>query len=93
MNIMLVTDPLCLKIVAKLHPFFLPMVQDTEIVSMCLKVLKALASYHYKETSVGKIGLGSHASGFKDSEGRFHEGILSRFLRSLLQLLLFEDYR
>lgn len=66
--------------------------QDTEVVDMCLKVLKALASYHYKETSIGKIGLGSHASGFKDSDGKFQEGILSRFLRSLLQLLLFEDY-
>lgn len=66
--------------------------QDTEVVDMCLKVLKALASYHYKETSIGKIGLGSHASGLKDSDGKFQEGILSRFLRSLLQLLLFEDY-
>lgn len=66
--------------------------QDTEVVDMCLKVLKALASYHYKETSIGKIGLGSHASGFKDSDGKFQEGILSRFLCSLLQLLLFEDY-
>lgn len=66
--------------------------QDTEVVDMCLKVLKVLASYHYKETSIGKIGLGSHASGFKDSDGKFQEGILSRFLRSLLQLLLFEDY-
>lgn len=88
-----VLDPACLMFVAKLLPFFLSMVQDTEVVDMCLKVLKALASYHYKETSIGKIGLGSHASGFKDSDGKFQEGILSRFLRSLLQLLLFEDYR
>lgn len=88
-----ILDTVCLKIIAKLLPSFLPMVQDTEVVGMCLKVLKALASYHYKETSSGQIGLGSHASGFKDSDGRFQEGILSRFLRSLLQLLLFEDYR
>lgn len=88
-----ILDSVCLKFVAKFLPFFLSMVQDTEVVDMCLKVLKALASYHYKETSIGKIGLGSHASGFKDSDGKFQEGILNRFLHSLLRLLLFEDYR
>ncbi|XP_050143396.1 uncharacterized protein LOC126619158 [Malus sylvestris] len=66
--------------------------QDMEIVDMCLRALRALASYHYKETSAGKVGLGSHAAGLKDSGGNFQEGILSRFLRSVLQLLLFEDY-
>lgn len=60
---------------------------------MCLRSLKALASYHYKETASGKTGLGLHAAGHKDSGGNLQEGILSRFLRSLLQLLLFEDYR
>lgn len=60
---------------------------------MCLRSLKALASYHYKETGMGKTGLGFHASGLKDPGGNFQEGIFSRFLRSLLQLLLFEDYR
>lgn len=60
---------------------------------MCLRALRALASYHYKETGAGKVGLGAHASGVKDSNGNPQEGILSQFLRSLLQLLLFEDYR
>ncbi|PON54527.1 Armadillo-type fold containing protein [Trema orientale] len=66
--------------------------QDTEVVDMCLRSLRALASYHYLETTGGKIGLGSHAAGLKDQGGNIQEGILSRFLRSLLQLLLFEDY-
>ncbi|PQM39642.1 exportin-4 isoform X1 [Prunus yedoensis var. nudiflora] len=66
--------------------------QDMEIVDMCLRALRALASYHYVETSAGKLGLGSHAAGLKDPGGNFKEGILSRFLRSVLQLLLFEDY-
>lgn len=60
---------------------------------MCLRALRALASYHHKETSAGKVGLGSHAAGLKDPGGNFQEGILSRFLRSVLQLLLFGDYR
>ncbi|OMO96138.1 Armadillo-type [Corchorus olitorius] len=61
--------------------------QDGDIVNMCLGALKALASYHYREVCAGKTGLGSHAAG-----GNIAEGIFSRFLRSLLQLLLFEDY-
>ncbi|CDY42930.1 BnaC05g47210D [Brassica napus] len=66
--------------------------QDVDIVTMCLRALKALASYHYKETKAGNTGLGSHAAGQTDPNGVFHEGILSRFLRTLLQFLLFEDY-
>lgn len=66
--------------------------QDSEVVDKCLRAMKALASYHYKETISGKVGLGSHAGGFKDSEGKLQEGVLSRFLSSLLHLLLFEDY-
>ncbi|KAK7285878.1 hypothetical protein RJT34_20662 [Clitoria ternatea] len=66
--------------------------QDADVVSKCLRALQALASFHYKETGSGNIGLGAHAVGLKDSSGNFHEGLLSRFLRSLLQLLLFEDY-
>uniref|UniRef100_A0A2N9ERJ3 Exportin-4 n=1 Tax=Fagus sylvatica TaxID=28930 RepID=A0A2N9ERJ3_FAGSY len=65
---------------------------DAEIIDMCLRSLKALASYHYKETGSGKTGLGLHAAGLKDSGGNLREGILSQFLRALLQLLLFEDY-
>lgn len=67
--------------------------QDVDIVTMCLRALKALASYHYKETKDGNTGLGSHAAGHTDPNGVFREGILSRFLRTLLQFLLFEDYR
>ncbi|XP_058101583.1 uncharacterized protein LOC131245863 isoform X3 [Magnolia sinica] len=66
--------------------------QDTEVVNMCLSALNALASYHYKERSAGRDGLGAHAAGFEDPNGNFHEGILSQFLQSLLRLLLFEDY-
>ena len=65
------------------------MMQDLEVVNMCLGALKALASYHYREMCAGKTGLGSHAAG----QGNLSEGIFSRFLHSLLQLLLFEDYR
>ncbi|XP_024025186.1 exportin-4 [Morus notabilis] len=66
--------------------------QDIDVVDNCLRALRALASYHYIETRGGKTGLGSHAAGLKDQGGNLQEGILSRFLRSLLQLLLFEDY-
>lgn len=69
------------------------MLQDSEIVGMCLSALNALASYHFKEKSACEEGLGTHAAGYEDPNGTFVEGILSRFLRSLLQLLLFEDYR
>ncbi|GAB4836093.1 hypothetical protein Ancab_001010 [Ancistrocladus abbreviatus] len=65
--------------------------QDTEVVDKCLRALKALASFHHKETIASRVGLGSHAGGFSDAEGKFQEGILSRFLHSLLHLLLFED--
>ncbi|MBA0554933.1 hypothetical protein Golob_014006, partial [Gossypium lobatum] len=60
--------------------------QDLEVVSMCLGALKALAAYNYREICAGKTGLVSAG------HGNSPEGIFSRFLRSLLQLLLFEDY-
>ncbi|CAK9160636.1 unnamed protein product [Ilex paraguariensis] len=66
--------------------------QDIEVVDMCLRSLKALASYHYKETGAGKAGLGSHATVYKDRDGNCQEGILNQFLRSLMKFLLFEDY-
>ena len=69
------------------------MLQDSEVVDKCLISLKALASYHFKETTTGNVGLGSHASCVKGPGGSFQEGILSRFLPSLLHLLLFDDYR
>ncbi|KAL0349232.1 UNVERIFIED_CONTAM: Exportin-4 [Sesamum angustifolium] len=53
---------------------------------------KSSCIHHYKDRGDGKVGLGSHATSYKDPDGKFHEGILGRFLRSLLQLLLFEDY-
>lgn len=87
------TLTLCLGYVSELFPLFISILQDSEIVDMCLRALKALASFHYKEMSAGKIGLGAHAAGLKDSNGNPQEGILSQSLCSLLQLLLFEDYR
>lgn len=63
------------------------------MVDYCLSALRALASYHYKEIGAGKAGLGSYAAGYKDADGNIQEGILCQFLRSLLQMLLFEDYR
>ncbi|VFQ63871.1 unnamed protein product [Cuscuta campestris] len=66
--------------------------QDVEAVDMSLQAVNALASYHYKERGAGKIGLGSRAAASTDSAGNLQEGILSNFLRSLLQFLLFEDY-
>nr|XP_027104621.1 exportin-4-like isoform X1 [Coffea arabica] len=66
--------------------------QDSEVVDLCLRALKALSSYHYKETGAGKSGLGSYASGYEDLAGNSQEGILGRFLHSLLQFLVFGDY-
>ncbi|XP_026401021.1 exportin-4-like [Papaver somniferum] len=66
--------------------------QDTEVVNMCLGALNGLASFHYKEINTGKEGLGLHAAGHTDPSRNSQEGVLSRFLQSLLQLLLFEDY-
>ncbi|CAA3016496.1 exportin-4 isoform X2 [Olea europaea subsp. europaea] len=66
--------------------------QEGEVVDLCLRALKALSSYHYKEKGMDKVGLGSHVTSYKDPGGKVREGILSRFLCSLLQLLLFEDY-
>ncbi|KAL9165123.1 hypothetical protein ABFS82_06G150000 [Erythranthe guttata] len=66
--------------------------QDVEAVDLCLRAVKALASHHYKDRGAGKIGLGSHATSYNDPNGNFHESVLSRLLRSLMQLLLFEDY-
>ncbi|XP_035838745.1 exportin-4 isoform X1 [Helianthus annuus] len=63
--------------------------QDEEIVGTCLRSLRALAFYHYNEREGGRDGLGPHGT---DADGNFQDGILSKFLRSLMQLLLFEDY-
>lgn len=60
---------------------------------MCLKALKSLASYHLKEIAAGNLGLDSQVITRKDVGEAVQEGVLSGFLKSLLQLLLFEDYR
>lgn len=60
---------------------------------MSLTAVSVLASYHYKERCLGKEGLGLHVAGYEDANGKHKEGILASFLRSLLQLLLFEDYK
>ncbi|XP_022933418.1 exportin-4 isoform X1 [Cucurbita moschata] len=66
--------------------------QDIEVVDMCLKALKSLASYHLKEIAAGNLGLDSQVITRKDVGEAVQEGVLSGFLKSLLQLLLFEDY-
>ncbi|EPS69621.1 hypothetical protein M569_05144, partial [Genlisea aurea] len=66
--------------------------QDVEVVDLCLRAINAVASHHYKETSVGKVGLGIHASSYEVAGGNFHEGFLRKFLHSLMQLILFEEY-
>lgn len=67
--------------------------QDTDVVSMCLGAVSALASYHYKERIAGKEGLGAHVVSSQQSNGESHENILRHFLQLLLHLLLFEDFR
>ncbi|KAI3773618.1 hypothetical protein L1987_48148 [Smallanthus sonchifolius] len=67
--------------------------QDEEIVGMCLRSLRALPFYHYSEREGGRDGLGSHATSYKDADGNVQDGSLSKFLRSLQQLILFGDYR
>ncbi|XP_020259813.1 exportin-4 isoform X1 [Asparagus officinalis] len=67
--------------------------QDIDVVDMCLRAVNALASYHYKERVAGKGGLGAHAIVSQGSNGKLQESIVSHFLRLLLQLLLFEDFR
>ncbi|XP_020531043.1 exportin-4 isoform X2 [Amborella trichopoda] len=66
--------------------------QDVEVVNMSLSSINALATFHYKERSSGKEGLGLHAVDYNDPSGTRQEGILGRLLELLLHLLLFEDY-
>ncbi|KAK1284705.1 hypothetical protein QJS10_CPB21g00067 [Acorus calamus] len=63
--------------------------QDIDVVSMCLRAVNALATYHYKEKSIGKEGLGTYAISCQGLNG---EGTLRHFLQLLLQHFLFEDY-
>lgn len=67
--------------------------QDIDVVDMCLRAVDALASYHYKEKTTGKGGLGAHAIDFQGSNGKVQETITRHFLHMLMQALLFEDFR
>ncbi|THU73129.1 hypothetical protein C4D60_Mb04t19540 [Musa balbisiana] len=67
--------------------------QDVDIVDKCLRAVNALASYHYKEKIAGKEGLGAKAMSSEESNSEFQQSILSYFLRLLIQLLLYQDFR
>ncbi|MCO5598035.1 hypothetical protein L7F22_052124 [Adiantum nelumboides] len=66
--------------------------QDIEVVNMSLTALNAIAFYHYQAMCKGGEGLGQYALETRDSNGVVQEGVLDRFLRTLLQYLLFENY-
>jgi len=66
--------------------------QDTDVVERCLTAVNALASYHFKERLGGR-GLNSQLMESEGSGGKVQESISSHFLRILLQILLFEDFR
>ncbi|EEC67166.1 hypothetical protein OsI_34027 [Oryza sativa Indica Group] len=67
--------------------------KDCDIVDRCLTAINALASYHFKERLGGRGGLSSQLMESEGSNGKLQESISSHFLRLLLQLLLFEDFR
>nr|XP_010934314.3 LOW QUALITY PROTEIN: exportin-4-like [Elaeis guineensis] len=67
--------------------------QDADVVEKCLSAVNALASYHYKERNAGKEGLGAQTTDSHGLNGNLQDSILSHFLKLLLQLLLFEDFR
>jgi hypothetical protein len=67
--------------------------QDGDVVERCLTAVNALASYHFKERLGGRGGLSSQLMESERLNGKLHESISSHFLRLLLQLLLFEDFR
>ncbi|XP_020582080.1 uncharacterized protein LOC110025771 [Phalaenopsis equestris] len=64
--------------------------EDVDAVDMCLRAINALASYIYREKAAGREGL---AERIVDLNDRLQENISSHFLRSLLQLILYEDFR
>ncbi|TVU30390.1 hypothetical protein EJB05_22006 [Eragrostis curvula] len=66
---------------------------DSDIVERCLAGVNALASYHFRERLGGREGLNSQLMEAEGSHGKVQESISSHFLRLLLQLLLFEDFR
>ncbi|KAG2537518.1 exportin-4-like isoform X1 [Panicum virgatum] len=67
--------------------------QDTDVFERCLTAVNALASYHFKERLKGRGGLNSQLMESEGSGGKVQESISSHFLRILLQILLFEDFR
>ncbi|KAL6883263.1 hypothetical protein ACP4OV_010677 [Aristida adscensionis] len=67
--------------------------QDSDVVEKCLAAVNALASYHFKERLGGRGGLNTQLMESEGSSGKLQESISSHFLRLLLQLLLFEDFR
>lgn len=67
--------------------------QDGDVVERCLTALNALASYHFKERLGDRGGLSLQTMESEGSNGKLQESISSHFLRLLLQLLLFEDFR
>lgn len=69
------------------------MKQDVEVVNMSLTALNAVAFYHYHAVCRGQEGLGAHALSTPGPDGAPKEGVLAHFLRSVMQFLLFEDYR
>ncbi|KAL5225000.1 hypothetical protein ABZP36_011639 [Zizania latifolia] len=73
--------------------FILSMLQDSDIVERCLTAINALASYHFKERLGGRGGLNSQLMESEGSNGKLQESISSHFLRLMLQLLLFNDFR
>lgn len=69
------------------------MLQDIDVFEKCLSAVNALASYHFKQRSAGKEGLNAQTVESQGSNGKLQESITSHFLRLLMQLLLFEDFR
>ncbi|KAG0452907.1 hypothetical protein HPP92_025571 [Vanilla planifolia] len=67
--------------------------QDVDTVDMCLRAINALASYHFREQAVGRGGLPTHMVDSSCPDGRIQENICSHFLRLLVQLVLYEDFR
>lgn len=69
------------------------MLQDSDIVERCLSGVNALASYHFRERMGGRGGLDSQIMESEGSHGKVQESVSSHFLKLILQLLLFEDFR
>jgi len=66
---------------------------DSDVVERCLAAVNALASYNFKERLGGRGRLNSQLMESEGSNGKLQESISSHFLRLLLQILLFEDFR